>query len=242
MALHALTFKHDTLYEGTREGIPIYDGTALAFYDWEFRTDMKWKAAKTEDKARVMSQIVEGLRYDASDIARDLGTDKLLGEDGLTALTEALRKHIFPKNEAEAKILYRQGHKKKGILSRQPSEPMTNYITRRRRWWNHLKMLDSSMELSDNIRGDLMLEAANLSKVEQLLVLTSAQNDRKFESIAKAMLDQHALVHQEERPTKNWTDKDKGFKNQGWPGKIPEGSRSEEFGSMQNSPALLMNV
>ena len=99
MALHALTFKHDTLYEGTREGIPIYDGTALAFYDWEFRTDMKWKAAKTEDKARVMSQIVEGLRYDASDIARDLGTAKLLGEDGLTVLLEALRKHIFLRND-----------------------------------------------------------------------------------------------------------------------------------------------
>ena len=44
-----------------------------------------------------------------------------------------------------------------------------------------------------------MLEAANLGKIESLLVLSSAGNDRKFDAIAKAMQDQHALIHLEEK-------------------------------------------
>ena len=47
-----------------------------------------------------------------------------------------------------------------------------------------------------------MLEGSNLGKIEQLLVLTSVGNDRKFDNIAKAMLEQHALVHVEEKSTK----------------------------------------
>ena len=66
---------------------------------------------------------------------------------------------------------------------------MVSYVSRRRRWWTQLKKLDPSVELSETIRGDLLLEGANLGKVEQLLVPTSAGNDRKFDNIAKAMLE-----------------------------------------------------
>jgi len=74
-----------------------------------------------------------------------------------------------------------------------------SYVSRRRRWWTQLKKLDPSVELSETIRGDLLLEGANLGKIEQLLVLTSAGNDRKFDNIAKAMQEQHALIHLEEK-------------------------------------------
>ena len=136
MAILALTYQHNFQYEGTRDGVPIYDGSAAGFTDWSFRTQVKWEAAKAEDKSRVMSQIIEGLRGDAADIVRDIGVTDVLKEDGLTVLTEALRKHVYPKKAAEAKLLYRHGHKQKGILTRQPSEPVANYISRRRRWWN----------------------------------------------------------------------------------------------------------
>ena len=141
--------------------MPIYDGSAAGFTDWTFRTKVKWNAAKEDDKARVMSQIVEGLRGDAADIVRDIGAEDILKEDGLTVLTEALRKHVFPKKQAEAKLLYRHGHKQKGILSRQPSEPVANYLSRRRRWWNQLKALDPTIEISEEVRGELMLDASN---------------------------------------------------------------------------------
>ena len=116
-----MTYQHNFQYEGTRDGVPIYDGAAAGFTDWTFRIKVKWNAAKEDDKARVMSQIVEGLRGDAADIVRDIGAEEILKADGLTVLTEALRKHVFPKKQAEAKLLYRHGHEQKGILSRQPS-------------------------------------------------------------------------------------------------------------------------
>ena len=214
MAIIALTYQHNFQYEGTRDGVPIYDGSAAGFTDWNFRTKVKWKAAKAEDKSRVMSQIVEGLRGDAADIVRDIGAEDILKEDGLTVLTEALRKHVFPKKAAEAKLLYRHGHKQEGILTRQPSKPIANYLSRRRRWWNQLKTLDPTIEISEEVRGELMLDASNLSNIEKLLVLSSAGNDNKFESLAKAMMDHHALIHLDEKGEKKpWKQPHKG---RGW--------------------------
>jgi len=48
----------------------------------------------------------------------DIGTEELMkdGHTGLTVLTDSLRSHIFPKKEAEAKVLYKHGHKTKGLL------------------------------------------------------------------------------------------------------------------------------
>ena len=115
MAIIALTYQHNFHYEGARDGVPIYDGSAAGFTDWTFRTQVKWKAVKEDDKARFMSQIVEGLRGDAADIVRDIGAEEILKAGGLTVLMEAVRKHVFPKKQAEAKLLYRHGHKQKGI-------------------------------------------------------------------------------------------------------------------------------
>ena len=102
MSLQALTYQHDAQYEGTRDGIPIFDGSATQWTDWQFRTDCKYKAAKPDDKARVIASVIEGLRGEAAQIAMDMGTEVLMKDDhtGFTVLTEALRSHIFPKKEA----------------------------------------------------------------------------------------------------------------------------------------------
>ena len=96
------------------------------------------------------------LRGDAADIVRDIGAEDILKEDGLTVLTEASRKHVFLKKAAEAKLLHRHGHKQKGILTRQPSEPIANYLSRRRRWWNQLKTLDPTIEINEEVRGEFI--------------------------------------------------------------------------------------
>ena len=107
----------------------------------------------------------------------DIGFERLLDrETGLTTLTHEMRKMVFPHAAAEAKELYRAGHKRRGVLSRQPGEPMTNYVKRRKRWWSLLKNLDSTVELSTKILGDLCLEASGLSNDQQLMVLTSTGN------------------------------------------------------------------
>ncbi len=64
-----------------------------------------------------------------------------------------------------------------------------------------------------------------MSKLEQLMVLTSAANNRDFDVLAKAMLEQHAKIHIEEKVGKpgkgagrswksssSWTRRDKGFR------------------------------
>ena len=48
-----------------------------------------------------------------------------------------------------------------------------------------------------------MLEAANLPRIEQLLVLTSIKNNHDFDVVATALVDQHAKIHMGEKaPTK----------------------------------------
>ena len=97
MALSMLAFQHNEWYEGTRDGMPVYNGSASGFHDWLFRTEVKMKAAAKNDKPGVMSKIVEGLRGDAQNIAKDIGVTDLLADDGYEKLTEALWKNIFPK-------------------------------------------------------------------------------------------------------------------------------------------------
>ena len=131
----------------------------------------------------------------------DLGIEVLKNKDALEQLHDAMENHVYPKAQAEAKELYRVGHKTKGALSRQSGEAMVSYVARRRRWWALLKSLDQTLELSTSIRGDLMLEAAKLSRIEQLLVLTSTNNNHEFDIIATALVDQHAKVHMGEKAT-----------------------------------------
>ena len=51
---------------------------------------------------------------------------------------------------------------------------MLSYTQRRRRWWRVLTELDPSMELSDGLRMELMLELSGLSRQEVLVVKTCA--------------------------------------------------------------------
>ena len=55
--------------------------------------------------------------------------------------------------------------------------------------------MDNTLSLSSSILGDLMLESSGLSHVEQLMVLTSTDNNRDFDVVAKALLEQHSKVH-----------------------------------------------
>ena len=66
-------------------------------------------------------------------IAMDVGLTELLKPTGLEQLVEAMKKHVFPQTRAEAKELYRVGHKTGGILSRQSGESVMNFVSRRRR-------------------------------------------------------------------------------------------------------------
>ena len=76
---------------------------------------------------------------------------------------------------------------------------MELYTARRIRWWKKLKSMDGSYTLSDTMLGELMLDAAKLTKMEKLLVMTSTQNSMDVELIVKALHEQHPTIHREEK-------------------------------------------
>ena len=205
MAIASLRYNQDNEVDETRQGIFIYDGDATRFHEWEFRTTMKMTSVKAEDAAKTINSIVEALRGEAAVVAMDVGVTTLLADGGWKKLVEAVRVHTFTNVRTEAKELYRIGHQRKGILSRQPGEPMISFVSRRRRWWDKLKKLDGSIELSTAIRGDLMLDASTLTKDQQNMVLTSIANSREFDKIAEGLIEQHGDIHKDEskKPQKN---------------------------------------
>ena len=136
------------------------------------------------DRGPLVNKVIEGLRGDAFSIARDLGLEVLSAPGGLVRLVNEIKAHVFPRAKEEAKELFRAGQKQGGPLSRQPSEPMLSYVQRRRRWWTMLRELDDSMEFSDSLRTELMLELSGLNR-QEILVVKACANTKDFEGIAK---------------------------------------------------------
>ena len=88
-----------------------------------------------------------------------------------------------------------------GPMSRVRGEPMTSYISRRRRWWTLVHEMDNNRELGDTVQGSTMLEQAGLSRFEQNMVLTYTKGQRTMTAIAEALLEQHYDVHHRGRET-----------------------------------------
>ena len=151
-----------------------------------------------QDLSTAVTRVVEGLRGDAFDVARDLGEEVLCAENGLIALVDAMRTSVFPLKAQEAKELFKQGTKPGGLLSRQAGESMTSYVSRRKRWWRLLTHLDHEIMLSDAHRADLLLDLSGLDANQRLMLMSSIQNNRSFSLIAEALVIQHSAIHRRE--------------------------------------------
>ena len=208
MALNSLRYDAKVDVDETRQGLFIYGGQPSRFHEWEFRTLLEMETAGTDEKKRkeLTAQVVKALRGDAYQIAMDMGRDALMAADGVKDLVKKVLDHAFPKQKSEAKDLYRAGHLVDGPLSRQRGESVVGFISRRRRWWIKLQAMDSTIQLSKDTLGELMLDSSRLGKVERLMVLTSTSNSTDFDAIATALTDQHPQIHKEEKRT----DRDSG--------------------------------
>ena len=67
---------------------------------------------------------------------------------------------------------------------------MLSYVGRRRRWWKILTEFGSSMELSESLRRELLLELSALQGQEILVVKACAVTE-DFEGYAAAILVDH---------------------------------------------------
>ena len=122
-------------HQVTKSGSYIYHGEPADFHEWEFRTELRVKAAGTDPAqyAEVMSRVVDGLRGEAFITAKEIGTDRRWqpGDDGeiepgVKLLIDAIRRSVFPLTTHEAKELFRQYCHPKGPLSRQEGNPCNN--------------------------------------------------------------------------------------------------------------------
>ena len=136
MALRSLRYDpKGQSHDETKAGIFIYDGSPEKFHKWEFRAESRFLTEKEEEKKKAVGMIVDALRGEAYQVARDIGHIQLLEDPqaGLKKLKEEMRKHVFPKMRTEAQDLHHAGHDKRGILSRQSGGTMVNYVNRRQR-------------------------------------------------------------------------------------------------------------
>ena len=142
--------------------------------------------------------VVENLRGEALQVAIEIGIDTLVQSDGsgLDTLIEKMSKHTFPIAQHEPKELYFEGHKTHdGALTRQYGESMQGYILGRKRWWQLLKQLDTTVALSDEHLGDMLLDGANILDWQKQLILTTTTNSTEFDKISDALMVQLGRIH-----------------------------------------------
>ncbi len=176
MAIDSLRFrdKYNNRLDETRQGFFAYAGEPHLFHEWVFRTEMRMAASKDEDVAQTVARIVDALKGDALTVAMSIGRAELLTKGGHAKLIEAMRHRVFPLAGTEARDLLQQGLTKSGPMSRATGESMVSYTTRRRRWWELLKSMDPSIEMSDTMLGHLMIESASISQFRSNSSLVSA--------------------------------------------------------------------
>ena len=102
MAIASLRYDASSSVQERKSGVFVYDGNAARFHEREFRTSMRARSSKEEDRDRTMNNIIESLRGEAGQVAMDLGEEELMKPAGVKVLIDAMRRHVFPQARAEA--------------------------------------------------------------------------------------------------------------------------------------------
>ena len=108
---------------------------------------------------------------------------------------EKMQKMVFPTFKQEASQLYAIGSQQGGILSRQPGEPMTSYIERRTQWWKLVQEFDNTIVISDEIRGDQLLENSGLTRDQKTMIMVSTSNSLAVDAVKEALIAQYGVTH-----------------------------------------------
>ena len=116
----------------TKQGAFIYSGEASSFHEWEFRTRLRMMSVTEGKHAEAITQIVEALRGDAFNVSQQVCITVL----GHAVLLTSMRQIIFPYLASEAKKLFQKFCRLGGVMSRQMTESMAQYVVRRERCWN----------------------------------------------------------------------------------------------------------
>ena len=124
----------------------VFAGDAASFHEWQFRLQIKKSLCTAEELPALTAKVVDALRGEALSCAMEIGLAKLMEANGLDLLVQKVQERLFPQRTAEARELLKQGMRIGGPMSRVPGEPMTSYISRRRRWWTLVHEMDNTLE------------------------------------------------------------------------------------------------
>ena len=76
---------------------------------------------------------------------------------------------------------------------------MVSYIARRRRWWQKLKSLDSSMNVSESILADYLLMCSGLDANQRLMIKTAiGSSEKDFKTVASFLRKHHPNIQDNE--------------------------------------------
>ena len=103
-----------------------------------------------------------------------------------------MRSTIREPKDDEISELYRMGTMTTGPLCRQRGESMTSYISRRTRWWVHIKELDLQFFVTETLLADYLFDCAGISPDQMLMILTRTSNIKTRAAIEVALRKQHS--------------------------------------------------
>ena len=97
------------------------------------------------------SKFLDSLRGEAYIAAEDLGAEVLGSQDNIPKIMEKVRSNLFPLQEQGKQGTIQVGDSNRRHAQRQAGEPMTSYLSRRRRWWRKMKQQDKTVAISESI-------------------------------------------------------------------------------------------
>ena len=225
MALESLkygNFKPQQVFPEARS-LPGFGGDPTAWADYRFQVEAlqarEEKVSDTEKKklGPLALRLVERLQGPALQVAKQLGVQTLTKEDGTEKLMQALADELMPMRRQAALELYNAGTVPQGPLSRQQGESMSSYLLRREAWWNNLRELDSSLQVSETILGEQTLSQSGLQPMEIQMVRTVCKNDLSKKNLYRALRDQFGQVHEREKVGKGYhRGYGRGYGKGGW--------------------------
>ena len=216
-------------YKENKLGTYVYDGDPSLFRTWKFRAEMQVSGLEDEPQeyAKGMRRLLTGLQNDALKVVERVGVKTFItppeqptttasattvdadGEEeepkplcGLPRLIKEIGDMVFPNTKDDAALVFREYNKRRGILSRQPTESMISYVDRRKTAWNMLTELDPTLQIGPYLRTDLLLDNARITEEQKTVVQASIQNSKDYDKTVQALKYLHNRIHEGESPVK----------------------------------------
>ena len=141
--MEGLTFGSQEVLPETRGGFPIYSGSPARYSEWHFKVNNRVRVAQTtadkavrkEKMATLIAQVIDALEGEALKEAMDMSEEELSKDDAIKELCRRIEALSARHKKDEARELHRIGAKRGGPMSRQPTEPVTSYVARYKRWY-----------------------------------------------------------------------------------------------------------